>query len=611
MPSRPEVQRRIAAARADFLASGHGDPHDVSQIVVSSWVRSRSAGVDASQALVTAHQDPDPTSRLARCAEPVLRQLGEEVTGLPISIALTDSKARILRRSDTDRSIGRLLDEVQLSEGFEYSEGAVGTNGIGTVFESGQSVQIVGAEHFHEGLLPFACAGAPIRDPFSGRIEGVLDITCVTERSSPLMHSLARSATRDIEQNLFHDRRHHQQALFDAFLRADARTHEAVLAVGGGVTMGNTRAQHQFTQAEQMSIHAHARYLLDHPDKPSGEVELSSGKIVRLRATRVAPDAGAGGIVLQVAVLAEAPSPPATGTRPAPGLGGRQRRAARPEPSASRPPERSDYASPLWNRAADEIATALHRRQPLLVMGPSGSGKFTVVAETHHRVNPAARSVAIDAVDLAKGSHVGAEEIVRGIETPTLYIFRNIDELTAGGVQRLDVLLTAIAARDELTQVAATVSDASLDSDLPFRELLPHFDHAVTVPSLRYRPEDLPRLIDRVLTAVSGGRRSTVSPAALRLLRRHSWPGNLCELEEVLSAALTKRPVGEIRTEDLPGHLHQASSRRLTVIESHERDAILQALREASGNRVQAAAALGIARSSLYRKIKSYGITMA
>ena len=68
------------------------------------------------------------------------------------------------------------------------------------------------------------------------------------------------------------------------------------------------------------------------------------------------------------------------------------------------------------------------------------------------------------------------------------------------------------------------------------------------------------------------------------------------------------RPVGEIQPEDLPGYCCQTSGRTLSALESIERDAIIQALRDAGGNRVQAAATLGIARSSLYRKLTSFGI---
>ena len=70
-----------------------------------------------------------------------------------------------------------------------------------------------------------------------------------------------------------------------------------------------------------------------------------------------------------------------------------------------------------------------------------------------------------------------------------------------------------------------------------------------------------------------------------------------------------RRPVGDIQPEDLPGYCHDSARRQLTGMEAVERDAIVHALRNANGNRVQAATTLGIARSSLYRKLKSFGIS--
>ncbi|MFZ2176760.1 MAG: helix-turn-helix domain-containing protein, partial [Rhodococcus sp. (in: high G+C Gram-positive bacteria)] len=69
-----------------------------------------------------------------------------------------------------------------------------------------------------------------------------------------------------------------------------------------------------------------------------------------------------------------------------------------------------------------------------------------------------------------------------------------------------------------------------------------------------------------------------------------------------------RRPLGDIQPRDLPGYCSQSSLHTLTPIEAAERDTIITALRDAAGNRVQAAARLGIARSSLYRKIKTFGI---
>jgi transcriptional regulator of acetoin/glycerol metabolism len=126
---------------------------------------------------------------------------------------------------------------------------------------------------------------------------------------------------------------------------------------------------------------------------------------------------------------------------------------------------------------------------------------------------------------------------------------------------------------------------------------------------LRARTEDIAAVVSQVLDKISHKRPTRVGPAAMRVICRYTWPRNITQLEEALAAALLRRPVGDIQPEDLPGYCHDSARRQLSGMEAVERDAIVKALREADGNRVQAAATLGIARSSLYRKLKSFGIS--
>ena len=97
----------------------------------------------------------------------------------------------------------------------------------------------------------------------------------------------------------------------------------------------------------------------------------------------------------------------------------------------------------------------------------------------------------------------------------------------------------------------------------------------------------------------------------MRLLGRYRWPGNVRQLEEALTVALTRRPGGRHRGRG-PAHAFCQSTPRsaLRPVDEIERDAIVAALREVGGNRVAAAAALGFAHSTLYRKIRQYGITV-
>ena len=604
-------RRRITAAREGFLATGSALESVVPNVVAASWLRSRTAGVDAATSQALFHSDLDTSSRLVRCSRPIIDRLSEETANIPLSIAVTDGKARVLTRVDNSRTIGLLLDDVSFAPGFDYTEGGMGTNGVGTVFESGQPIQIVGPEHFHERLQPFACSGTPIRDPLSGRIEGVLDISCLTEHSSPLMHALVRAAAHDIERNLLIDGSQCQQALFETFVRADARSRGAVMAVGGTVVMANAVAQDLLTPMERATLQDHARHLMSRQDRSVDQLELSTGKVVRIRGTRIVAGADVAGMVLEIALVAEAATltSQTVAVLPVPTLTMHSGEGLNMPLLLTPSTLSGNGQSPLWKRACNDIASASANHHALLVMGETGSGKFSLLAEIYHRVNPGGRSLLIDAVDISPYFYDDAEAALEATNRPTLYIFRNIDELSTDGVEELNKFLLALEDSDRPVSVAATLSDANLDSDLPFRDLLVHFQQAVTVPPLRHRIEDVDTVVTKVLNEISQGRNTRVGPAAMRVIRRYSWPRNITQLKEALAAALLRRPVGDIQPEDLPGYCHDSARRQLTGMEALERDAIVKALRDADGNRVQAAATLGIARSSLYRKLKSFGIT--
>ncbi|MBG6212946.1 MAG: hypothetical protein LH475_11805 [Cryobacterium sp.] len=563
------------------------------------------------------HSDLDLTGRLMRCSEPVIARLSDEMAQMPLSIVLTDYKARILSRSETDTRIGTLLDDVSLAPGFNYAEASVGTNGIGTVLESGQSLYIVGPEHFLEHLQPFACAGSPIRDPLTGRVEGVLDISCLSEYANPLMHSLVQSAAHEIERNLLVDRSQRQQALFEAYVRVDARSRGAVMAIGGTVVMGNAVAQTLFAPDEQWTIHEHARYLMISPGHPVDQIELSSGKVVHIRGKRVVVGLDVAGIVVVVEIVSEPMAP--TG-----GNGLNRLTLPKREPRSSEPQVAailSDMSSLLGKRASDSVVSALTAGAALLVLGEAGGGKVSLVAELFSHIVPAGRSVVYCADDLNDHGLQPALDRDRSnaAAQPTLYVFRNIDRLNTRAVTELDAFLSSRELRTggasgAADGVAVTVSQPDIQEDLaaahPYTTLLHHFETSVTVAPLRHRIDDLPDIVTRVLARRAGLRPATVSAPAMRVISRYPWPGNIRQLEEALDTALLTRPVGAIQAEDLPAYCHGGAPRLLSALEAGERDLIVGALHKTEGNRMRAAESLGIARSSLYRKLKSFGITV-
>jgi len=631
-----ERRLRARAARAGFLQDDPGAPGTgVPDVVTASWRRSRTAGVDVDVYRVEHHDDVDYDSRLVRCARPVIERLSDDMVDVPVTIALADSRARIVDRLDCSTSVARVLDRVDFLKGFSFREvgaGGVGTNGIGTVYEAGASVAVVGAEHFNEALVKFACTGAPIIDPLTGRVEGVLDISSLAESWSPIMHTLVRSAADDIARNLLLERNQSDQALYEMYVLACARSHRAVVAVGRTSLIVNDRAQSLFTLEEQFLLQQQARMLMGRRPRPlpsvSGTfhdtshdtVTFESGRVVHLRVSRIVSGDDVVGVVMLLhderrssRHLSRDPagSTPSRSAMPSdhrlPSLSLPHRQTSVIAGDVRRAPTSiTDGACPAWRRACADTFEALRARQSLLIIGESGTGKFTLLAELFQRAHPGGRCVAVDAARMTDGSRFTLRQPDEGTG-PTLFILRHLDALTTAGAELLDEVISA-SSGDESRFVAATVSDGVVGSGLPCAMVVRHFDLSVTVPAIRYRGDDLTALTARVLAELAPDRRVSLRSDTARLVARYSWPRNVTQLREALVSALGKRPVGELQPDDLPGYCHTAGTRTLTTLEATERDAIVRALAQVDDNRLQAATLLGLSRSSLYRKLDRYGI---
>ncbi len=615
MPNSDQRMLRVAAARADFLESGRSGAAGVPEALAASWERSQSAGVDAHVAHSQVRHDIDPGSLLVRCARPVLTQLGNDTADLPLVIALTDHNADVVQRIDTSPAVGRLLDRVDFAPGYSYAEGQMGTNGVGTVFETGRSVSVVGPEHFAESLQSFACTGAPIVDPITGRVEGVLDISALVQTWSPLMHTLAKSAAMDISRNLLLDHSQSQQAIFDTYLRADTKSsRHPVFAFGETISMANAAAQREFAPAEQQAIRDHATFLMHRRETASDSFELATGRVVQIRGTRIVVGSEVAGVVVTAEVvtghLVGSPSdftehvvrPVAISTAQTSRLAGDLNRSHDDTIAVGR--------SAAWVRARAELRDAMAERRPTIVLGETGAGKFTLVAEVFHETHASARSISIDAREVDGVETVpDLDTVLTPAADVTVCIVRDLDEASTEAVEKLDALLGLVDGSDGRLHFVATLSDSSLDSDLPFHALLKYFDIAVTVPPLRLRSEDIGEVTRALLRNLAPQRRVRLSPDAERVVAQYSWPRNISQLRDALQHALRQRPVGELQAVDLPAYCRTTTRRTLTPLEAAERDAIVAALQELGGNRVAAAAHLGMSRSSLYRKIKTYGIT--
>ncbi|MCA9701492.1 MAG: hypothetical protein KC431_28490, partial [Myxococcales bacterium] len=138
----------------------------------------------------------------------------------------------------------------------------------------------------------------------------------------------------------------------------------------------------------------------------------------------------------------------------------------------------------------------------------------------------------------------------------------------------------------------------------------------IDLPPLRDRSDDMEALVLEVIQRAPTRRPiGGISDDALELLYQCDWPGNVTDLERVLTAALTRASGDVLEVEDLAPELVPSSTGNEEVLPRHlamphvERRAIERALRYARGNRRLAARVLDIGKTTLYRKIKDHGLS--
>ena len=125
------------------------------------------------------------------------------------------------------------------------------------------------------------------------------------------------------------------------------------------------------------------------------------------------------------------------------------------------------------------------------------------------------------------------------------------------------------------------------------------------LPPLRLRTGEIAAFVARFV----GDRGVRFTASAIAALAAQPWPGNLAELRSVVDTTVLRRSAGDVRAVDLPSpYCITAAARQLTPLAVAERDAILVSLTRHAGNKSRVAAELGISRTTLYERLRFFGI---
>lgn len=273
-----------------------------------------------------------------------------------------------------------------------------------------------------------------------------------------------------------------------------------------------------------------------------------------------------------------------------------------------------------------EIARAIHdrsaRRGPFLAVD-CGAAEPSLVERELFGDHP--RRTASDVEAITPGC---ALALAAG---GTLYL-GEVSELSAAAQARLarvardgEVRLSGEVCRLDVCLVASTSPDPEghVDEGRLRRDLVRHFSRTrVVVPALRRRAEDIPLIADALITELcdaSALPRKALTQAAITLLSAMPWRGNLVELRLALSRLVSDVTTAVIQLEDVLAHVRfdgalapQAPTGTLrSARQQFERDYIALVLHHHRGRVGDAARALGIQRTNLYRKARQLGISVA
>jgi len=250
-------------------------------------------------------------------------------------------------------------------------------------------------------------------------------------------------------------------------------------------------------------------------------------------------------------------------------------------PRASRPLVKVDCSS--LSEALLEVELFGDGQSPLSDLGETGMGRF----------------------QLADGGTLfldGVEHLSPHLQARLLRALERREVERKGGVRTLKVDVRLIAAT--CSNLEEWVQQGRFRADLYYRlNVIP-----IRVPPLRERPEDILLLVEHFLNQQrekTGRAIQGIDEAAMRLLMEHSWPGNVRELQNALEYAFVVCQGDWIRPEHLPPALRQPLQLEPSL---PERERILRALEQHHWRIRKAAQALGIDRTTLWRKMKRYGI---
>ncbi|MEM7636139.1 MAG: sigma-54-dependent Fis family transcriptional regulator, partial [Pseudomonadota bacterium] len=651
-------ENQIMTAWESFLTdTDRQDCPGVRSVVKDSWMRCKSVGIDARGTGAVVRNDDDYLHQLHENNHELIRAAADSMS---IMKNLLDCTAAMIILTDRDGVIlenygdNRVLEagrDIHLEVGGRWNEEVAGTNGIGTALQTGKPMLIHAAEHYCQDVKGWTCAAAPIFDPFDGSVLGVVDLSGPTKIFQRHNMTVPVIAARQIEQSLFQRGADERLRLMETFLD-NAPTHNqedgmVLLDRTGKVVCHKNLPGLKMHDTGQSTVNVGDVLFTSRPNMTEADVADALTLSVTPQVIRqLRLDGAIAGTVLIYK------NEHASTARLSPVLPGKPDGRPVSVEKTGVPLPVILGESPEVTRVIDLIDRVATGKSSVLIEGETGVGKELFGQLFHARTATSSKTplvtvncgaitkelIASELFGHVPGAFTGAlrdgkqgkfEQASGGVlcldeigELPLdiqPFLLRALEEKVIYRVgdtkpRPVDVRVVALTNRDLLQEVEA----GRFRRDLYYRVGA----IKIAVPPLRERGDDSAILLDYFRHQIAKDLDEPpleFSQAAMEVLNRYRWPGNVRELRNLVESLHLTSQAGVVDASDLlsagiaageSDHSGTAvspdPSQNLKDMATMEYLTIKAAIESNGGNLTLAAKQVGIARSTLYRKMQQF-----
>ena len=581
-------------------------------------------------------------AELLSIASPMMKKMAKLVKGSEFLVVLADQDGYILEAHGDEAAFefGKLSNFIVEAC---WAEELLGTNGVGTPLVTGEPIQVIGPQHWSLAAQNATCSGAPIRDPL-GQIIGCLNMTGSYRKAHPHTLGMVISTASSIEKQM----RLQQESNFKEAIMESLSEGVVVLDKNNRITHMNSIATKMFGLSNlEWSLNPFEDLIQKVPGLEKvmpliGRSQPTNDELIQFKANQTwvkctvtvstlhAVTVGQKGTVL---VFSETDRV----NRLVKQIGGAKAHLTFKDIVGSHP---------VITKAISTARKVALSSSHVLLTGESGTGK-EVFAQAIHNESYRARFpfVAINCAAIPRelmGSELfgyveGAFTGARRGGNPGKFEFADggtvfLDEIGEMPLE-LQAHLLRVIEEKKITRLGGqevipvdvriiTATNRNLKDEVAkgnFREDLFYRLNVINIalPPLRQRTSDIILLALNFVRNIGqrlGKSQITIDPEALELMKAYNWPGNVRELQNTLERALNLISGTTVKPEHLSQNITESLSRAFSnnysgsSIKEAEINTIINALQKHGGNRKRAAMELGIARSTLYRKLEEFRI---